>query len=353
MPLGQPQTLKEYNRILIERLIFEKGPITKPLLAQMSNLSLPTVNKTVDYLVQRGSVCEVQGLDEGGVGRKAKHYILSKKAGCVLTVNFYEKQWQGQLADLYGRVFGEKQECASGKDLAASMDSLYRVIDGLLACCDSVDCIGVGIPGAVLPDGRATGIPQLPAWENENIRALLEQRYHMPVLLENDVKLMTQGYYSKYIHELDNVAFLYFGSGIGSGLILNGSLYKGNMSFAGELSYMYASDGCSSLETVLQNLAKQLQSGTGGAAALAAYSKEIAAATANVTALLNPDAIVLYSTWLTEKQRELIYEVLKKRLPASVLPRLLLANEERYGQLGLTQLCIQELQQRIWSIDPQ
>ena len=45
---GQPQVLKWYNSSLIQQLILENGPVSKPDLVQLTKLSLPTVNKIVD-----------------------------------------------------------------------------------------------------------------------------------------------------------------------------------------------------------------------------------------------------------------------------------------------------------------
>ena len=46
--------------------------------------------------------------------------------------------------------------------------------------------------------------------------------------IENDVKLMTVGYRNLCLNNLDNIIFLYIGNGLGAGILLNGTLYKGN-----------------------------------------------------------------------------------------------------------------------------
>ena len=47
---GKPKMLKEINSSIIENLVFENGPISKPELAKRTGLSLPTINKLVDDL---------------------------------------------------------------------------------------------------------------------------------------------------------------------------------------------------------------------------------------------------------------------------------------------------------------
>jgi hypothetical protein len=47
---GNPQLIRQYNQDTIKNLIFEKGPITKTMIANLTSLSVPTVNKIVDDL---------------------------------------------------------------------------------------------------------------------------------------------------------------------------------------------------------------------------------------------------------------------------------------------------------------
>ena len=51
---GTPSVIKQANRLLILELIQKQPGITKPELARATNLSLVTVSRTVDELVQSG-----------------------------------------------------------------------------------------------------------------------------------------------------------------------------------------------------------------------------------------------------------------------------------------------------------
>ena len=67
MLTGQPKLLKEVNRNIVKKMIFEYGPITKPELSKRSNLSLPTINKIVD------------GLEQDGIVRREKSKVIYSK----------------------------------------------------------------------------------------------------------------------------------------------------------------------------------------------------------------------------------------------------------------------------------
>ena len=81
---GQPQVLKWYNSSLIQQLILENGPVSKPDLVQLTKLSLPTVNKIVDELVEEGYAKESSVQNATGAGRKAKTYIVDGKFGTII-----------------------------------------------------------------------------------------------------------------------------------------------------------------------------------------------------------------------------------------------------------------------------
>ena len=56
MVVGKPHLMKKCNSDIIYSMIRERGPISKPALATATKLSLPTVNRLVDELVEQGYI---------------------------------------------------------------------------------------------------------------------------------------------------------------------------------------------------------------------------------------------------------------------------------------------------------
>lgn len=81
--------------------------------------------------------------------------------------------------------------------------------------------------------------PNLPGWVNVPIGRILEDRFHLPVLLENDANACAVAEW-KYGagRGYKNVVFLTFGTGLGAGLILDGRLYRGTNDMAGEVGHI-------------------------------------------------------------------------------------------------------------------
>jgi glucokinase len=100
--------------------------------------------------------------------------------------------------------------------------------------------IGVGIPGIInMKEGLLVMSPNLPGWENFNIRAQISQRVNSPIFLENDANAAALG--EKWMgsgKDGNDLCFLTLGTGVGGGLILNGKIWHGKIGMAAELGHV-------------------------------------------------------------------------------------------------------------------
>jgi glucokinase len=100
--------------------------------------------------------------------------------------------------------------------------------------------IGVGVPGIIrMKEGILVASPNLPGWENFNIRAQIARRLNSPFFLENDANAAALG--EKWIGAGKNVrhlCFLTMGTGIGGGLIFDGKIWHGVSGMAAELGHV-------------------------------------------------------------------------------------------------------------------
>jgi glucokinase len=100
--------------------------------------------------------------------------------------------------------------------------------------------IGVGIPGILrMKEGVLVASPNLPGWENFNVRAQIARRLNSPFFLENDANAAALG--EKWIgsgKNVEHLCFLTMGTGIGGGLILNGKIWHGASGMAAELGHV-------------------------------------------------------------------------------------------------------------------
>jgi glucokinase len=114
------------------------------------------------------------------------------------------------------------------------LDELFFLTDKLIG--EEIKGIGIGVPGLVDPDtGVVFDVINIPAWQEVPLQQLMEKRYHLPVMINNDANCFALGEYCfGKGRDRKNMVGLTIGSGLGAGIILNGQLYSGMNGAAGE-----------------------------------------------------------------------------------------------------------------------
>lgn len=106
--------------------------------------------------------------------------------------------------------------------------------------------VGVGLPGPLIisKGSVVTNIanPQfLPGWNHVPVVQILGERLDLPIFLENNASASAVGerWYGEGQH-IGTFFYVFFGAGLGGGLIVNGQLYSGFTGNAGEIGYFPA-----------------------------------------------------------------------------------------------------------------
>ena len=349
---GKPQMLKEVNSSMIEQLVFENGPLSKPELSKKTGLSLPTISKLVDDLEKNSRLSSI-GRSGTGAGRRAMLYEINRNSGCILACYYKEGSYLCRLADMQNHTIHEKNFPLDPASLISALDSTVQAIEFLMEQASTpVKIIGIGLPGVVQPDGRLLGIPQIAVWEGFNLEEALRGKYKATVYVENQVKLSAMGYYYTNLRETrDNMVYLYVGNGIGSGIILNNHLYKGSDYFAGEIAYMTDKDskegrnyvaGGGYMESLMNPLVDYI---TGelrykdNPAKLKELTSILASICVNYVTMVNPGVIVLSGILFNKSVAQAISQRMACYLPAEVLPEIIIDENSTTGLEGLIQSC--------------
>ena len=108
-----------------------------------------------------------------------------------------------------------------------------------LAAGHDVEAVGVAAAGFV-DATRSTVVfaPNL-AWRNEPVRADLEARTGLPVVVENDANAAAWGEFRHGAgREVDDMVLVTVGTGLGGGIVVDGRLLRGHSGFAAELGHV-------------------------------------------------------------------------------------------------------------------
>jgi glucokinase len=99
--------------------------------------------------------------------------------------------------------------------------------------------IGVGVPGLIDSEtGRLVESPNLPGWEDYDVKGDIERRLGATVILENDANVAAMG--EQWLgagRKSESLCMYTLGTGVGGGLILEGKLWRGWNGMAGELGH--------------------------------------------------------------------------------------------------------------------
>lgn len=101
--------------------------------------------------------------------------------------------------------------------------------------------IGIGVPGIIyLPQGLIRESPNLPGWDNYPIREEIENALGTRVFLENDANAAALGeWWMGRKRQVDSLALLTLGTGVGGGVIVQGRVWHGFLGMAGEIGHIH------------------------------------------------------------------------------------------------------------------
>ena len=305
------------------------GSFTRAELIEATGLSAPTVGSLAADLIRNGVVKDL-GTGPSSGGRRPFSMELNARHWHVAGIDLGPTRTRLAVADLRGaRIADRIVDTPTGVAPAVLLQRIAAALKVLMrdagAPAQRLIVVGAGAPGAVESvTGTVSFAPNLEGWSKVPMRDILERALGAPVLVENDVNLAVLGeHWQGAARGHDTCAFVFVGTGIGAGILIDGALHRGHSFMAGEIAVMcmgpqyaaedYGTRGC--LETLagLQALAARWPSGArgdpadwmarlfeaadaGDRAARRAVDETatlIGIAVANVAAVLNPSLIVL------------------------------------------------------------
>jgi len=133
------------------------------------------------------------------------------------------------------KSFNNKQKLIGG-----IIDSINSFILKLNLTKNSILGVGIGLPGPVdTAKGVVHFLPNIPGWKEVGLKNILEKIIKLPVFIDNDAKLMALAEHkSGSAKGYSNVLCLTLGTGVGGGLIIGNSLYRGRDNAAGEVGHI-------------------------------------------------------------------------------------------------------------------
>lgn len=248
--------LRELSRSLVIGALSDSGPLSQASLVRTTGLSRATVASIIDELRREGRITSDATAPTVGRGRPAALIRLASEANLVVGVDFGHTHLAVAVADLSGTVLVERREPMDVHHAARqSLDRAAEIILALLAEAGANGrapaMVGIGVPGPIeltpspsgsrgtAPAGRVCTGTVLPSWAGFDPAAEITQRTGLPATAENDANLGALGEHRFGAGQgVENIVFVKVSSGIGTGLILSGKLYRGARGASGEIGHV-------------------------------------------------------------------------------------------------------------------
>ncbi|MBX3086253.1 MAG: ROK family transcriptional regulator [Anaerolineae bacterium] len=234
--------MRAINRSAIIEVIRLNSPISRTEIAHRLQLSLPTVMRIIDELTAEGWVRPHGGSEWSG-GRRRSLLSFNAEAHAVIGIDLGGTKMYGAIADLAGTVIDELEFTRHGTTGDSTYERLAELIQTLLNSDKIGDRhmrgIGVGVPGITR---HRTGVvewaPSL-NWRDYPLCEKLAARFALPIMIDNDLNFAALGeLWFGAGENAQNMVLIAIGTGIGAGIIIDGSLYRGANEAAGEVGYL-------------------------------------------------------------------------------------------------------------------
>lgn len=240
---GDQAFIKAMNKLIVLNILRFQSPESRVQISAMTGLNKATVSSIVDELITGGLVFEV-GHVHGKIGRRAVLLQFNAKAGYTVGVDLGVDYLRLALVDLSGGVLASREtKLPDNQDATHVVSFLAASIRDVLRDAPSAPLgllgIGIGVPGTVdFARGVVLHAPNL-HWKSVALKDLLYDQLNLPVYVDNEANVSALG---EKMHgvgtEMSDMVYISAGTGIGTGIIVNGELVRGHNGAAGEFGHM-------------------------------------------------------------------------------------------------------------------
>jgi predicted NBD/HSP70 family sugar kinase len=225
------------------QLIRDGNGATRADLAALTGLARSTIAQRLEQLQERGLLRDAGGSVSTG-GRPPKRFAFNEDAGLVLAADLGATHSRLAVTNLGGDVLAEDRgdiRIATGPEAVLGwVDERFgAMLREAGRSADDVTGIGIGVPGPVEhANGRPRNPPIMPGWDGYPIPDRFSERFGVPVLVDNDVNIMALGEHWSHWPDIDQMLFVKVGTGIGCGIVAEGTIHRGAEGAAGDIGHI-------------------------------------------------------------------------------------------------------------------
>lgn len=225
------------NKTLFEILeeVSRHPAIEAQALANKLEISLSAANSLVARLRRAGLIIPAD---------KRRGLRLNPDYGYVVGIDMGASHLHFALSDFSGEIIDDavekvRPEDGPRKTIGQIKKGIHKLIPAERR--NRLRAVALAVPSAIDPrSGLVLMANNLPGWKNINLLRELEKEFRLPIRIENDANMAAIGEHWRGVaRDVGNFVFIALGTGIGSGIFINGHLYVGRTGAAGELQFLH------------------------------------------------------------------------------------------------------------------
>ena len=239
--VARSNTIRDINRQIVLNYVRERGPISRAEIAHETALQRSTVSLIVEELRIEGLIEEVSGESTGG--RPPILLSLRTADAVAIGVDVGTNRTIVATSDLAGRVL-EEESFETHPDAAETTRQIIERARKLIRRNNgTIEGIGVSLPGLV--DGSEMFVPTF-NWRDLPLAKDLNEATGLPVTMDNDANaaaLAELWFGLPEIRAVRDFILVLVEGGVGTGIVFDGQVYRGENGAAGEFGHMTIGQG--------------------------------------------------------------------------------------------------------------
>ena len=233
-------TMRAINRQIVLNYVRDRGPISRAEIARRTSLQRSTISEIVDSLLGEGLIEEV-GAGASTGGRCPKLLALRASGAAAVGIDIAPTHTTVASCDLAGSVL-EREVFETHHDFEQTIGRAVSAATRLIGqSAGQIEGVGVSLPGLVDPStGRLIYVPYF-KWRDLDVGRRIGVATGLKVAVDNDANaaaLAELWFGRAEVSEARDFIMVFIAEGVGTGIILDRQIYRGEGGAAGEFGHM-------------------------------------------------------------------------------------------------------------------
>ena len=238
--IARPNTIRDINKQIVLNYVRDRAPISRAEIARETALQRSTISAIVEDL-QADGLIEETGTGDSTGGRKPTLLRLKTGTPVAIGIDITPRKTTVALADLAGQILNQ-ETFPTSPDVAFMSAEIIRRVKKHAAENKKFNLeVGISVPG--IADQTTGSVLYIPFfdWSNWDICRQIAKQTNLRATVDNDANAtaLAELWFGEERNRKDrNFITVLVGEGIGTGIIFDGQIYRGDGGAAGEFGHM-------------------------------------------------------------------------------------------------------------------